>query len=498
MKKIYHLLVIALFSVFNLNAQGTCNASFTFGSNASNSAQIIFTNTSNSTISQAVQFTWYFGDGTTSTGSWNTTHTYQAAGTYPLTLEMKVIDSLTNNLLCSSYAYDTVVIASPASCTAGFQHVQTGPGSLTINFQSTGSSSANVAYYNTYDWNFGDGSTHGSGPNPSHTYAAAGNYNVSLIHEMRDSANNAVICSSSKSAAFSVGTIDSCGVSFSYSTNPNNLKAYFHGYGSARDYLGTVYPGTYNWDFGDGTTASGKFVSHTYSQAGTYQVSLGWIALNPATQMAYCVDSVFQMVLLTNPNPTCNASFYIDTAASGGNSLYIYNTSTPHYNNPNYQIGYLWDFGDGSTSTQPFPVHSYGSNSAYRICLTTVVSDSLGGSCTNTHCDTLGIDSLGNLYKNSSSGFTLNVLDPATVGQKEYELGNIQIYPNPASGELHIEGLHSEAKWYLYNLAGMPVARGHLQNSQKAIALPNVPNGLYLLRLNSGNGTKNLKLKIYK
>jgi PKD repeat protein len=68
--------------------------------------------------------------------------------------------------------------------TADFTFTPASPHALDpVSFDSTLSHSNNAGgYLIDYQWNFGDGQT-GSGPNPSHPYAAAGTYNVTLTVE---------------------------------------------------------------------------------------------------------------------------------------------------------------------------------------------------------------------------------------------------------------------------------------------------------------------------
>jgi PKD repeat protein len=48
---------------------------------------------------------------------------------------------------------------------------------------------------------------------------------------------------------------------------------------------------------------------------------------------------------------------------------------------------YAWDFGDGTTSTSSDPSHVFPDTGYYYVCLT--VTDTVGGGCTGTHCDSI-------------------------------------------------------------------------------------------------------------
>ncbi|MDZ7846927.1 MAG: PKD domain-containing protein [Owenweeksia sp.] len=111
----------------------------------------------------------------------------------------------------------------------------------------------------------------------------------------------------------------------------------------------------------------------------------------------------------------------------------LYNTSSRLNADTNYSITYQWDFGDGNSSNQAFPTHSYDTTGAYAVCLSISSTDSLGFVCQSTYCDTLGIDTSGKLiYKNT--GFTIQVLDGANISLEEVDIQQLySIYPEPGS-----------------------------------------------------------------
>lgn len=100
-----------------------------------------------------------------------------------------------------------------------------------------------------------------------------------------------------------------------------------------------------------------------------------------------------------------------------------------------YGYQYLWDFGDGSTSTAAFPSHTYSGNGPYLLCFT-VNYNWLGTSCSNTFCDTVSVDSAGIIIpiQPGSSGFTINVGSSGTVGlSAPEEPATFSVFPNPCS-----------------------------------------------------------------
>lgn len=114
---------------------------------------------------------------------------------------------------------------------------------------------------------------------------------------------------------------------------------------------------TYKWSFGDGNYSSSKNPIHTYNQYGDYLVCLETIdsfgIKNSKCQMVYLMDF------------SCKPEFgYQNNILSSQffNSTFCFN---PIEN----LIKYEWNFGDGDTSSQENPIHSYDSAGFYTVCL---------------------------------------------------------------------------------------------------------------------------------
>ena len=142
---------------------------------------------------------------------------------------------------------------------------------LTTNAGSTvtfaGSVSGGTAPY-TDSWNFGDGSTStGNTLTPSHLYANPGTYTATLT--ATDSAKH----SGSSSTTVTVNDVAPT-VTLSNPTATVGVPVNFTA--TATDISPVVQAAgfTYNWNFGDSTTGTGASLSHTYSAAGTYTVSV--------------------------------------------------------------------------------------------------------------------------------------------------------------------------------------------------------------------------------
>ncbi|MDJ0337979.1 PKD domain-containing protein [Cryobacterium sp. PH31-O1] len=116
-------------------------------------------------------YAWNFGDDSTATGA-TATHSYAAAGSYPVTL------TVTDNSGASTVTNRTVEATDPpanVAPTAAFSYQAT-PLTLTTDASASADSDGTIT---GYSWDFGDGST-GTGVTASHTYGTAGSYEVTL------------------------------------------------------------------------------------------------------------------------------------------------------------------------------------------------------------------------------------------------------------------------------------------------------------------------------
>jgi chitodextrinase len=150
------------------------------------------------------------------------------------------------------------------SCDAGGPYA--GLVNAVINFDGSGSSDPGGSI-TAYAWNFGDGAT-GSGPNPTHQYAAAGNYTATLT--VTDNCGATSTCEAPVTITQPENIPPTCDAGGPYA-GPANAPIQFDGTGSS-DPDGTIV--SYAWDFGDGATGSGATPTHTYTQFGLYTVTL--------------------------------------------------------------------------------------------------------------------------------------------------------------------------------------------------------------------------------
>ena len=315
---------------FTSNTTYVCNAP----------GAVIFTNTSTGT--GPYNCTWYFGDGTTGTGT-SPSHTYTATGTYPVKLVITdgngCLDSITVP------AYITV-----GSITAAF----TGPGTACINSSVTFTNTSST--HTSSSWNFGDGGTSTSNDG-THSYTTAGTYSVTLIiynGPCADTITQTIVISPGPVATFTITPADAC---------PAPATATF---------TGTVPGGaTVSWRYGDGASGSGITSTHTYASCGAYTVNM------IVTSSAGCIDTITKVYDIYDLVVSINH----DSVASGCVPLTVdfhctASSTCPAFSAYPYGISsYTWNFGDGSAtvSGSATTTHTYTAVGTY-VCSVYIVT----------------------------------------------------------------------------------------------------------------------------
>lgn len=225
----------------------------------------------------------------------------------------------------------------------------------------------------TYAWDFGDGST-GSGATAEHTYSQAGNYTATLT-----------VTSDGETETFTttigvLPNLDEPEDSNSDTVSPEwlNLKDT----STLEVDLGDPVPGwEYRWDFGDGSTGEGSRISHTYPALGMYELRLtivdtGSSGGNLKTQQLSEDTTLFDETYLPNvwrPAPEARFSFTGDSGSGVPIGTAPFDlTFNAGGSSGSSDLSYLWDFGDGTTSTDVAPSHSFAEGE-YVVTLT--VSD---------------------------------------------------------------------------------------------------------------------------
>jgi PKD repeat protein len=117
------------------------------------------------------------------------------------------------------------------------------------------------------------------------------------------------------------------------------------------------------WTFGDGSSSNQVNPVHTYANAGTYTVCLRIIKYLPGSNTP-CIREICKTVVVTQP---CTLVVDFNWTVTQTNPLRIefHNLSTPLAATDSIR----WTFGDGTSSNQVNPVHTYANAGTYTVCL---------------------------------------------------------------------------------------------------------------------------------
>ncbi|MDQ6609636.1 MAG: PKD domain-containing protein, partial [Bacteroidota bacterium] len=275
-------------------------------------------NFSDASTGNPLQWKWDLGNGVISLLK-NPSATYFNPGTYTVKLIVRNaggVDSI------AKINYITVFQNPSVSFSADRL---TGCFPLTVNFTdlSTPGSGAVTAWI----WDFGDGTT-STQKNPSHVYAAQGNYAVTL------KITNSLGCTKIFTRPQYISVVDGVTAKF-INSFPGLCPA-----PAAVSFTNTsTGPGplSYTWTFGDGSTGATANPSHSYGANGTYSVML--IATSPQG----CTDTIRKNNLFTFTN--IRADFIKKDTVCLNDSVTFLNTSSPQ------PPGVLWNFGNGTLAT---------------------------------------------------------------------------------------------------------------------------------------------------
>lgn len=186
-----------------------------------------------------------------------------------------------------------------------------------------------------HTWEFGDGNT-SSDPHPTHTYKGNGDYTVTLTARNPNGTHRS-------SQTITIADLHPPTADFVFENK---------GKGTVEFTSTSTHAKEYEWDFGNGKSSRVGNPTHTYESNGTYQVTL-------TVKNDYGTHAKSQSLVLTNVNlPEADFTF---TADKG--KVTFTNTSR-------FSESYLWNFGNGQTSTELHPVHTYTENKTYTVTLT--------------------------------------------------------------------------------------------------------------------------------
>ena len=244
-----------------------------------------------------------------------------------------------------------------------------------------------------WNWNFGDAATSGI-QNPSHTYSTSGSFNTTLsvitdVGCISDIATKPINLTDLPVAKFGASTPYCAGKSITF-TDTSSASG------------GATLVKWY-WDFGDGTpvvtAANNSPQVHVYTTAGTFNATL------KVENNTGCQSIVFSKQIIIRVNPVANFSLTGNICLPTGTATFN-NTSTIS-DGTQSQLTYLWNFGDGNTSTTASPVHNYAGAGPFTV---TLIATSNNGCADDT------IRSITNIYAKPHSNFTVDSVESCFGG----------------------------------------------------------------------------------
>ena len=272
--------------------------------------------------------------------SWSTT------GTRTVTLTVTDDEDATDS-------YSTSVTVGTQPPTAAFTLTTNGD-DQPVEFDASDSSDPDGTIA-SYEWEFDDGAT-ATGVTPTHTYGDPGQYDVTLTVTDEDGAI------ATETRTVSVANLDP---NASYVRSPETITP---GETVTFDAAGSSDPDDnvtgYEWDLGDGATATGQTATTSYETPGEKQVTLTVTDEDGAT------DSYQTTVVVENQPPDAVAT------VDGATAVTVYtdeafDVSALDSTDPDSDIAsYDWAFGTGATATGPEATYSYDSPGEYNVTLT--------------------------------------------------------------------------------------------------------------------------------
>lgn len=280
MKQKFLLLLLLIGASFGLKAQILCNANFTF--NGTPNGVYTFNATYNS---PSTLYFWNFGNGASGMGQ-NVTTTYNSNGPYTVCLFIQ--DTLTN---CTDSICQQVGNNNTPTCNAWFTSSVNG-----TNVTLTNTSTAVNAM--SYEWR-ANGTLFSTAANPVYTNSA-GTYNICL--KITDVITN---CVDSFCSNVTIGGVNpACQASFYVYPDSNGLAHTYIGVNTSTNAANMNYV----WTWGDGSSSTGQYPSHTYAAAGNYTICL----------------------MIGVPGTTCADTFCVNATINKNEAMYSINFANPN------------------------------------------------------------------------------------------------------------------------------------------------------------------------
>ncbi|MBR1368723.1 hypothetical protein RJ53_04045 [Methanocalculus chunghsingensis] len=288
------------------------------------------------------EWLWHFGDGTTSTNQ-HPVKTYSTAGSYTVALDVANVDG---NSSVTKAQYITVTETPVSPPVANFTGTPTN-GTAPLAVQFTDLSTGNPA---SWLWEFGDG-TNTTDQNPQKVFEIPGIYSISLT-----AVNEAGSTTMTRDEYITVTEAPVSPPVANFTGTPTTgsapLAVQFTD-------LSTGNPASWLWEFGDGTDSTEQNPEKIYTAPGLHTVSLS--VSNAEGSSSITRD---QFITVTE-TPLPLAANFTGTPTLGIKQLTVHFTDL----STGSPTGWLWEFGDGTTSTVQHPEKTYTTVGTYTVSL---------------------------------------------------------------------------------------------------------------------------------
>jgi PKD repeat protein len=366
---------------------GDCQNWFTY--QASNNFDFSFMGQSSPPASQ---YFWSFGDGESGYGQ-NVTHTYggNPGQTYLVTLTTLAQDTMIGDSCMATSVQEIWLNGSGNGCENWFWYEQ----DSISGFNFHGESFPNPAYY--YAWDFGDGQT-GYGQEVSHNYGPnTGNVFMVTLTTYSYSPDGDSCTAVSNQEVWMNGQGNGCENWFWY-TNPVPGEFVFQGESFP------IPASEYIWDFGDGSTATGQTVNHTYEPGSgeVFMVTLTTLIYDPVVNDS-CVAVSTQEVWVNGQTGDCENWFWYESISTFEYSFHGQSAPFPAEQ-------YIWQFDNGMVLLGQDITYTFdpSSGNEHLVCLTTYSYSPNADSCSYTSCQGIilggqtGVELFGAIYTTDS------------------------------------------------------------------------------------------------
>jgi len=253
---------------------------------------------------------------------------------------------------------DSVIPISP---TADFEATPSS-GNIPLYAAFRDMSTRGTAPITEWTWDFGDDSAASHERNPNHTYQIPGTYTVSLRVRASDGREDTEIKEDYINATIAAPTAD-------FSADPISgtppLTVQFTDISTP----GTAAIQSWSWTFGDDGSSTEQHPVHTYTTPDTYNVSLRVVS-------PHGEDTTTKLDFITVNVVPPTAAFSADQPTGFAPQWVHFTDESEVGTSP--ITSWLWDFADGTYSTEQNPVHLYEDARSYTVSLT--VSNETGDS----------------------------------------------------------------------------------------------------------------------